>query len=96
MGTALHEGWAIVTFAHGWPLAGRLCYRHVQTEQYEWVLDVPACHRHAGYVATFDPVNVKSVKPCSEEEAVAFVNLPARLRDVQPSNPPLQPPAPLA
>ena len=82
MGGTLHEGWAILTFGDGRPAhAGLLRYERVNADLYQWVLAVPACHRHKGFEAIIDPLMVRSVTPCTEDEAVTLANAPASLRE---------------
>ena len=80
MGTTLHEGWSILTFADRPALAGLLRYEKVGAI-YQWAVDVPACHRHNGYTAIVDPLSVRSVLPCTDIEAVQFMSSPAPLRE---------------
>ena len=79
--TTLHEGWAILTFTDQRPPhAGRLRYEQVG-QMYQWVLSVPACHGHQGFEAIINPLHVKAITPCSEEDAIAFAHTPAALRE---------------
>ena len=80
MADTLHEGWVILTFADREPLAGMLRYEKVG-ELFQWVLDVPASHRHRGYVAIIDPLAIKTVTPCTDTEAVKFISTRAPLRE---------------
>ena len=80
MGITLHEGWSILTFTDRPPQAGLLRYERVNA-LHQWVLDVPACHRHKGFTAIIDPLCVESITPCTDVEAVKFANLPAELRE---------------
>jgi hypothetical protein len=80
LGMVLHEGWSILTFADKPPLAGLLRYEHVGGTLHQWAIDVPAVKHHKGYTAIIAPEAVKSVTPCTEEEAASFVARPAPLR----------------
>ena len=80
MGKVLHEGWAILTFRDKPPIAGLLRYEHVGGTIHQWVIDVPPTKPHKGYTAIIGPDAVDSVTPCTESEAILFVQTPARLR----------------
>jgi len=81
MGETLHEGWVILTFGDGRPAqAGQLRYEHVKGPWYQWVLTVPACHHHKEVEAIIDPAYVRSVTPCTRDEAVTFAGAPVALR----------------
>jgi hypothetical protein len=80
MGRTLHEGWAILTFGGKAPLAGLLRYELVGGDLHQWVLDVPPCHHHKGYTAIIAPESIRTVTPCTEDEALAFAQTPAPLR----------------
>jgi hypothetical protein len=93
MSVTLHEGWAIVTFADRPPVAGRLRYVYVGGDLHQWQLDVPPGDRHRGYTAGLDPLSVKSVTPCSEQEALTFAKLPETSRRRIVDSPNIEPPA---